>query len=708
MSWDDKILKRYNITRGPDGKLTAFDQRYLEGQTAIDKKLAAAEASASASAAEIYRRGQISPDVEKAQILWEKTKKYMPIAEKQAGMTGLGASESMRLRAQSDHLNRLNAAKRTRDDANAAAVDDIMKYYQEYVDSLAPERALLDINKAQADIEAIFGGEGDTASKNAAVREVLGRFADNPELQSSLQQYANNFVAGSEALDDFFKYYVQGEEGMTLDEYAEAAKAGSFWESLRDEDGFHSWYQAQDRGTRDMIDNYLEAWEQTSVYDRGIERKEAAEAKAAAEVDAKAAIHLQDLGVRLNEDGSFEIDPDAKVTAADIDNMMGGEFAGMSEGMKTTLGLVKFAAGKYEDSVKAADSAVLEALEALGVSRDKSGKFIVGEDSNIKVEDIQAILNDKQYANMSDNMESELASLKDNREEYIEEYGDATKYEILAAEIDYFSLVDENTNQFREGVTITDILDFLEKHPKASKQMRKNMQDALVLALRNTNLTPDEMRNMTPEAAKAYQEELARLADEGGLPNTDLIPEDLYEMYVKPERDELENVWGAYLKEAEGIANETYQKQMAGKEPIEVDGKKWYVAKSLEGDAEAFMEENKEAVNEALGGYGNAQNPNIPNGTVIEVNGAHLYFDKRSNTWKYVTAKKEKQSDSRVFITNHGRRLTLLPASQKYLNAIVALGNDSNDLEDGKIVEVDGARFISVDGGWYAIGDSYK
>jgi len=485
-------------------------------------------------------------------------------------MTGLGAAESMRLRAQTDHLNRLNAAKRTRDDTNAAAVDEIWNSYKAYAEKLQGEQTSADLNTAQEDIERIYGGVGDAASKNAAVREVLMRFEGNADVQKSLTDYATNFQAKAEAVDELLGFYkamgvdpaAQDSEGMTVDDYKD------FWEKAEEERIFN-WYASLGAFEQDAVDDKLEALGVTSVKDKAWEAGKAAE---------KAAI---------------------------------------------------------------VDRSILGSLSVFGVEWDESSGFVLGENSNITAEKIGEILNDERYIGMSEGIRDELKIFQHTLSEYEEQYGNGTKEELRAAEAAYNAIMSQ------EAVTSEQVIDFLKKHPNAPKTMVENMQNLLLETVIREDMTPEEMKGMTPESADAYIKALESLLNADGTPNTDLISEELYKNHIEPEREEFESVWGKYREEAERITNETYQKQMAGEEPIKVDGEKWYVVKGSHSYTEKFMKTYEERVNKALGEYGNKENPNIPDKTVIKVRGYgvsydHFMYDETSDSWLCVAKNKKR------------------------------------------------------------------
>jgi hypothetical protein len=267
--------------------------------------------------------------------------------------------------------------------------------------------------------------------------------------------------------------------------------------------------------------------------------------------------------------------------------------------------------------------------------------------------------------------------------------------------------------------------DFLSKYPNAPTDMLEATRNQLAAYVYGEDLTPEQMKGLNDEQADRYIAQLKALVNEDGSRREDLITEEFYNSYVDPEIKEFESVLGAYRAEAERINNETYQKQMAGDKAIEVDGKERYVAaNAVDGDVEAFMEDNKEAVVDELEklGYGNTKNPNIPDKTVIRVDGVDLLYNKSTNTWHYIEANQRRTdgesynlpkvtirgkqyaaNDASAWVVhgaNGGRTTPLNPVRKKDAEFIrLEFGENT---KDGTVAKTENGReVVSFYGKWY-------
>jgi len=294
------------------------------------------------------------------------------------------------------------------------------------------------------------------------------------------------------------------------------------------------------------------------------------------------------------------------------------------------------------ESLTEADGTALSLLSALGlVVVDENGEYSFTE--NATAEDIRAILDDERFADIS-------GSLRET----------------------------------------------LEKGAKAAEaaNILRNEQDLKALS-------EVDLRTLDRAEAEEHLKTLNSYLDENRQPNLKLISQAAYDTYLKPALDSFEEVWGKFLKREKEASEETYAKQMAGEEPIvDEGGRKWYVAKSLEGDAEAFMKENEKAVNAALGEYENMYNPGIPDKTVIEVDGVNLMYDKANGTWRYVNGSKGGSSvilDGKKLYRSHD-----LP-TKRQLEEIKSAGHTDNDVENGKIIKVGKDYYYASNGRWFCI-----
>lgn len=527
------------------------DQLYLDEKARIEREKEDALKRQNAALVSGYSANQLSPEMERANILYEKTKKYMPTMMKQAGLSGLGVAQSAVLQAQNDHMNRMNALRYERGQKASAAASASFDDWQNYIKGLDAENQALDLRKAQADIQSVYEGDGDAASKDFAFGEVLGRYADNPEIQGQLIEYAKGFQANSKAVDKLLGFYTPGtdaqaEEGMTVEQYKD------YWDRVK-QDRIFDWYKTLGASEQDAVDAALERYGVASVEDMALEAE--AKEKEAAKIDEKINIKLKVLG------------------------------------------------------------------------------------ENWKSEDIQAILKAEEFKNMSSGMKEYLETLLYEEQAVKDAYGVPSEEDLAVINTAFSQLIDPQTNAISGAATSAQLVGFLTKYPNAPTDQLDAVRSALAGLLYGGDQTPEQMKAMSDVQADDYIKALRSVELEPGKPNTNLVSEEFYKSYVKPEIDEFKSVLGAYRAEAERISNETYQKQMAGEKPIEgSDGKKWYIAKSPEGDVEAFMKENEGAVNKALGEYGNVHNPSIPDKMVIKVGGKRLVFDKKSETWHYVTA----------------------------------------------------------------------
>lgn len=525
-----------------------------------------AELQHAASKAEASARGswQVSPDMERANILYEKTKKYMPTVMKQAGLSGLGVAQSAVLQAQNDHLNRMNALKRERDKAAEAASSDIWAQYEAAARALNDKLSVLETENAKAGVDEIYKGVGDAAAKDEAYRALLSNYADNPQMQLTIDDYAKVYRASVAAADDFLGGYAPSVAAAALDEEAEGEALG-FWDGLETNgqtEQFLTEYDALDASIRAEVDRQLKA---------------------------RGAMAVKDVVSEL---------------------------------------------GKRNDDV-------LVKLAALGVDYTEENGF---DYTNADIGKVKALL--------SDNAVQMSASLRKTLKDDV---------------------------RVMEG-----------RQQTATEDGWKALFEAM---------SPDD-EALDAEGVKEYLAQLVALEE---AKNKGEISEKFYNEHVVPEIDEFAK-WQKFLDAEEAKDKEVHAAQMAGKKPIEVDGKKWYVLKSLDDDAEAFMEKNREAANKALGEYGNLYNPNIPDKTIIEVMGVNLMYDETSGKWKYV-ARTQKPTRQEKYIIHDGRVFALLRPDEKYLDAIGDLGND---VEDGRIVEANGVRLMSIDGSWYVLGSAYK
>ena len=650
--YDDELL-RANGLKLVDGKLSSGDQ-YIYDKAKIQKQIAGLEEEASRAVAQTHAAAQISPEMEQANILREKTKKYMPTMMKQAGLSGLGVAQSAMLQAQNDHLNRMNALKRERDKAAGAASDSVAEAYRRYIEELEGKSADLDLTKAKTDIEGVYGENGwSNAQREAEFGKILGRYSGSPEVQNTLLEYAKTYQADRAVIDELYGLlgieggkdahtiageYLEVAEGMDAD--GGDAEDTDFWENV-DLERVLALYGSASENAQATIDDHLEARGAMSVEDKAEEIGKQEEA--AAKIDARIEARL---------------------------NMLGGDW---------------------------------------------------------KPEDIQAILESERFAGMSDNMRERLENLLEDEEFMRDRFNVPDEKELAVIENAFNSLLDPDTGSFSAAATPDKLVGFLTKYPNAPKDRLEAAQNQLAAIIYGNDASADEMKVMTDEEADAYIENLRALVNEDETPKTELISEEFYKSYVKPEIDEFKSVLGAYRAEADRIASETYQKQMAGEKPVVVNGKKWYVANSPEGDVEAFMKENKEAVNEALGEYGNAKNPSIPDGTVIKVNGASLYYDKTGDSWCYLAENPTENSvtpgafgmDDKAYkdVIVHGIRLRVgddgtVFRSQKVGASILSFVK-KKDLElihaevgenvtDGYTVEVrNGRKAVHFSGKWY-------
>lgn len=594
-TWDE-IVKDYELVMNGDGTydtshITDQGERdYVEKRIAVQGKINAAEREAKKAAAEARTVGQVSGEMEHANNLYAKIRKYMPTMIKQAGMDGLGVSQSMVLRAQDDFSKNMAAASSARGSRVDSALNDIWGSYKSYVDSLNPEidaaeQELFDVRLGEnkSAVDKIYGDYSlDAAGRQAAVDSLLSGVSD-ANMKNSIGEYVAGLESKAAVIDKLQALYASApaENGVTLDDYKEAAAGGSLWDRMtpEEQEELFEWYQGLSGEDRLTADEYFEYIKTDTVGDR---------IEMVGEADDAAMAQLSALGIVIADgDGGYSFSENA--TAADIQAFLGDErFAGISNTLRQTL-------------VKAAETA-------------KNAGYAINE-----------------------------ASVK----------------ELLEA-------VDPAT--------------------------------------------------LDEAGAEAYYNELGRYLNEDKTPNLDLISEKFYNSHLKPELDQLDEVWDAYRTEAKRISDETYAKQMAGEKQItDTNGKKWYVANSPERDVESFMKENEEAVNEALGEFGNVKNPSIPNNTVIEVGGVNLIYDKAGDAWKYAIDKPpnnrfEYQSASgkvhraTYYIVNGKEKKIREVENEKLLNSIneVELGEKA---KNGKVltIKIDGKgrEFVLFNGKWY-------
>lgn len=245
----DEIIKKYADAAGKvnasgiaDLNEKAYVQQVLEAQKKVDN----AYTAANRSAVQARGVGQVSSELEKADILWKKVQKYQPVMMKQAGLGGLGVAQSAMLKEQDNYMKNMSAARQARDSRTGAALEGIWQSYRDYVSGLDSE---LDTEKqkmwsgklgdAKTSIDEIYGDVGTTvAEKQTKLDELLLGFADNAELQKSLAEYAKGYADTAKAYDALRGYYVTptvataGEaipsafsyDGVDFDKLAEAYK----------------------------------------------------------------------------------------------------------------------------------------------------------------------------------------------------------------------------------------------------------------------------------------------------------------------------------------------------------------------------------------------------------------------------------------------------------------------------------------------------
>ena len=280
-------------------------------------------------------------------------------------------------------------------------------------------------------------------------------------------------------------------------------------------------------------------------------------------------------------------------------------------------------------------------------------------------------------------------------------------------------VVDENGEySFTENATAEDIRAILrdERFGDISGSLRKTLEKGANAAeaasiLRNEQdlkaLSEVDLRTLDRAEAEEHLKALNSYLDESGKqPNLDLISQAAYDTYLKPALDSFKEVWGKFLEGEKEASEEMYAKQMVGEEPIvDEGGKKWYVQRSFEGDAENFMKENEDKVNKALGEYGNMHNPTIPDKMVIEVNGVNLVYDKTSGEWRYV-----ERHHSGGSVTVGGKRLykTNDRAYSWQLEAIKDAGYTDNEVENGKTIKVGKNYYYAHNGMWYRLSATQK
>jgi hypothetical protein len=501
-TYDQTILNAAGLKVDANGQLSELDD--IKYQREVNKRnLALADKISSAEAASARAAAVVSPEMEQANILWEKTKKYMPTMMKQAGLDGLGVSQTAMLRAQSDHNNLMGELARERNRAMSAAGGLTMDAYRAYVEQIEGENRALDLSEARIRARQIYeDSEWSDVGKEEAFQTLLKEFDGNAAIQNALLEDVKVYREDAKAMEEFEKLFAAGGEDGTVQpaDYEEAAADAGFWDDV-DEEELLLWYSNQTEGVQNRVDEYLEAIGAMSVEDK-------------------------------------------------------------AEEMET------------------ADGNVMKLLLSYGAGYDESGKFIFGD---VPIDKLESLLND-------------------------------------------------GSRQMSKGLRQS-----IEDHVEISKG-RRMTEDENYLKARIESVDP---KNLDAAGAKAYLEDLSEYLNDDNTPNLDRITQEFYDEHLKPELDSLEE-WKKYLEGEAALEKETYSKQMAGDAPIEVGGKEWYVAKSPEGDVEAFMDENKEKVNKALGEYGKASNPAIPDRTVIKVGRAHLLFDKKSGKWSYVLNKDDK------------------------------------------------------------------
>ena len=209
-TYDPKILKSAGLQVNADGQLSELDdiayQREVNKQNlALADKISSAEAAAARAAA------VVSPEMEQANILWEKTKKYMPTMMKQAGLGGLGVSQTAMLRAQSDHNNLMGELARERNRAMSAAGGLTMDAYRAYVEQIEGENRALDLSEARIRAREIYGNsEWSDEYKDEQFNQLLTSFDGNTEIQNALLASVKGYQDESKAWQDFIKRFGSG------------------------------------------------------------------------------------------------------------------------------------------------------------------------------------------------------------------------------------------------------------------------------------------------------------------------------------------------------------------------------------------------------------------------------------------------------------------------------------------------------------------
>jgi hypothetical protein len=625
-SWEE-IVKEYKLAAKAGGgydtsQITGDAERqYVEKRAKLQRQAEMAKMGAESAAAEARTVGQVSHELEKADTLLKKMQKYMPIMEKQAGMTGLGVSESMKLRAQNDHTRAMNAARRARGETVDAAVGGIWNNYKSYVESLQPEIDAADqeffaakLGENKGAVDDIYGDYSlDAAGRRAAVDSLLSGITD-ASMRTSLREYITGLEGKAAVIDKLQELYTSpsNENGVTLKDYEEAAAGGSLWDRMtpEEQEKLFEWYQSLSGEDRLTADEYLEYVNENTIG------------------DAQSKMDRIDQRVDIK----------------------------------------------------------------LGV---------LGEPS---AEDIKAILESDEFKNMS-------ASKRRYLEDTLYEL-ETTKDAYNVPDDETLELVENEYAILQENPTTERLTAFLAKYPNAPTDMLDNVRNALARQISAGDLTKEQIKGLDDTSAEAYIASLKALLNEDGTPNLDLISEKFYKSYVDPEIKEFNEVWDAYRKKSKEISNEKYAKQMAGEEPIvDEGGRKWYVAASIDGDVESFMDKNKEAVNKELKEYGNAYNPNIPDKTVIKVKGIHLVYDKEGKKWNYALTKTESAGRVSMIGTADGRfvhdgvqKNLMRITSKSALESINALGLGEN-IPDGKTVNITvngrNKECVYFDGRWH-------
>ena len=287
-------------------------------------------------------------------------------------------------------------------------------------------------------------------------------------------------------------------------------------------------------------------------------------------------------------------------------------------------------------------------------SREANEWYVAAGEEDASVEDLRLILD--KFPNASDHFRLALFDLIEEKERA------------------------EALDEYKEG--------------KTEKEANEEVLDGLIESTAKT-------KDMTAKDATDFLEAIDEYLNEDGELDTSKVSQEWWDKNMADRYAEVLEEFGPYFEKKE----KTYERQLAGERAIpSEDGKEWYILRSAENDATDFLEEHWEEADDALEeqGYDNLENPRIPDGVIIKVEGARLIRD--GGQWRYVT--NDKNAYKSQFVVGG---VTHLHSPRRELTAadIEKYGLDQADKGKAQFVKTGGNNgfyAIYFDGKWHRHG----